>query len=339
MTKLNTCLIAITLIAVQFHLLLGANETQLGALISVEFTGIVGFNLDEIPTYSFNASLDFVMHNLTDSDWLQRARRQIFATTNRQVFGFEQQLTLPPEDVWKVTLTSPPFLELIQNHAYVVRTYRFYSVLVGSASSVNKSQPLLTKLWATYQQEFIVPVDPEHLFQRTGFACTNPSGAIYSENILSVFDETITNGNSSCVQVLEQKVGSTKLKFFWQRLAWNEEIAEKFRYGSQESLTADLEGVLSDLRDEINIGYKFIDENSCTLKEGGAGLNKGCVGGTGWRQLLKFTSASVNVGRTEIHLGDVLSNTYIDKGVFEFDPCHGHYHFQHYANFAFGNLL
>ena len=94
----------------------------------------------------------------------------------------------------------------------------------------------------------------------------------------------------------------------------------------------------SKLTNEINIGYKFIDTNSCTLKEGVHEGLKGCVGGPGWRQLLKFTSSSVNVGKSDLHLGNVKSEVYLSHGVYEWDPCHFHYHFQHYENFLFSNV-
>ena len=110
------------------------------------------------------------------------------------------------------------------------------------------------------------------------------------------------------------------------------------RYGILTSETADIEGVTSKLLNEINIGYKYIDEGSCTLEEGGHEGIKGCVGGSGWRQLLRFTSSSVNVGKTELHLGDVKTDEYLSHGVYEWDPCHKHYHFQHYENYLFGNV-
>ena len=332
--NLNFNLIALSLFINQLLCI----ETPSGALISVDFTGIVGFNLDEIPPYSIDSTIAYIIHKITDAEWMQRAQMQIFATVNRQVFGFDRQLTLPPEQVWKIEFTSPPFLDTIQNHLHIVRTYRFHSVLVGTANSLNTSQPLLVNIGSTFGQKFIVPIDPENLFQRIELACTGASSVVDSENILTVYEESTVKSDVNCVDVLKEKIGYTSLDFIWQRLAWSQDLASQFRYGNQESEYADLEGDLSSLTDEMNIGYRFFEEDSCTLNEGGAGLNRGCIGGTGWRQLLKFTSASVNVGRTAIHLGDVQTNTYIERGVFEFDPCHEHYHFQHYANFNFGKV-
>ena len=90
---------------------------------------------------------------------------------------------------------------------------------------------------------------------------------------------------------------------------------------------ANMQDVDYKTKNEINIGYKFIAEHSCTLREGSIS-NGGCVGAPGWRHLLRFTSSAKNVGKSVLHLGDVLGNTYIKKGIYEYDPCHLHYHFQ-----------
>ena len=93
----------------------------------------------------------------------------------------------------------------------------------------------------------------------------------------------------------------------------------------------------SKLADEINVAYKYIEPTSCTLIEGGSQGGKGCIKTAGWRQLLKFTSSSVNIGKRDLHLGDVLNPEYHERGVYEFDSCHLHYHFQHYETYNFGS--
>jgi hypothetical protein len=307
-------------------------ETPVGALVSVGFTGLVGFNLDEIPSYLMDESLDFIFNKVNDAQWKQRAIMQISATTNFQVFGSERQLTIPPKPLWQIELTSEAFKIKIENHQYVARMYHFNSMLVGPANGLNASQPMLTEIGGTFIQSFTVPIDPEHLLQRTGFACSFNSPTVNSENILNTFNQNAPE----CIQTLIEKVGHTNLDIVWQRIEWDENIANVWRYG-EISQFADLEGKLDGLNNDINIGYRFIEENSCVLEEGGSGYNHGCVRGKGWRQLLKFSSVTMNKGRTEIHLGNI-SAEYVERGVFEFDPCHKHFHFQHYANFSFGNV-
>lgn len=103
---------------------------------------------------------------------------------------------------------------------------------------------------------------------------------------------------------------------------------------------ADLITISENLHDSINIGFKYIDNKSCTLGEAGVNGYKGCIKEAGWRQLLRLTSSTVNIGKTGVHIGSI-SNEYLARGIFEFDPCHLHYHFQHYQNYLFGsnNLL
>lgn len=144
--------------------------------------------------------------------------------------------------------------------------------------------------------------------------------------------------NVTCIDALRQNVGFVNTTITWKRIKWNNELAEKYKYGEQTSETADLSGVVENTLDSVNIGFKFFDETSCALGEGGSSGRKGCILQPGWRQLLRFESSSKNVGKTDLHLGDVFSNQYLEHAIFEFDPCHLHYHFQHYENYLFGNL-
>ena len=344
-----------------------AQTTPQGALISTDFTSEVGYNLDEIPGYALADAKNYVMTQVTEAQWEARAKMQIFATLYRQVFRVYYfspllQLTLPPMDVWRISMTSAPVEKTIQGHAYIVRSFEFYSVLVGSAQSINASEPSLNSVGGTFKDAFIVPSDPEHVFQRSGYACADEStfslDTVTSENFLTYFDQECrvepylpianrtvqTNLNchwtdfpkETCLESLSRTVGFSSIEITWTRLPWNSTLADEYRVGAQTSQFADMEGVTSKLVDEINVGYKFIEPSSCTLIEGGSSGRKGCVNAPGWRQLLKFTSSSVNIGKTDLHLGDVLTPEYLNRGVYEYDPCHLHYHFQHYENYLFG---
>ena len=159
-------------------------------------------------------------------------------------------------------------------------------------------------------QNFLVPLDPESVLQRTGTACIGDIGHIVnSENI----DEFYVP-SPECHARLNQFVGTTNLEMTWERIEWNKHMADLFRYGPHMSETADLQPKLQDLIDDINIGYVYIEEDSCALLEGGAGLNRGCIKSAGWRQLLRFSSTVVNVGKTPLNIGDVHSNQYIERG-------------------------
>ena len=95
----------------------------------------------------------------------------------------------------------------------------------------------------------------------------------------------------SCVDALEKFVGAVTTTLRWERIPYNVQTANLFRVGKQTSVGADLLGV-DNLAEDVSIVYKYIPHDSCTLKEGGSGLLKGCVAAPGWRRLLRFTSSS-----------------------------------------------
>lgn len=232
-------------------------KTPKGALLSVKFNGKIGFNLDESPSCSLKQVKDYMKNSVTEDDWLSRIKMQITATLYRQVFRVfylypKLQLSPPPEQSWRNKLTSEPIDETIQNHLYISRTYSFYSVVIGRADSVYASEPLLDQIGGKYNDTFYVPVDPEHLFQRTGYVCVDEVSlsldTITSGNAFLYFDQECkveefipienrtfdlnqqlchwTNFPSvTCMQALEQNVAYTDLIITWKRIKWNEKIA------------------------------------------------------------------------------------------------------------------
>lgn len=74
---------------------------------------------------------------------------------------------------------------------------------------------------------------------------------------------------------------------------------------------------------EISIQTRNFDEASCAVFEG-------CVGGMGERKLLRFTVLSANQG-----LGEFVPPQPSERpDLFEYSPCHGHYHFKGFAQYA-----
>ncbi len=63
-----------------------------------------------------------------------------------------------------------------------------------------------------------------------------------------------------------------------------------------------------------------------TFKSGDCAVFEGCVGGTKKRKLLRFDVATPNIGTADLVLGDPTNNP-----LFQYSPCHGHYHFNGYA--------
>jgi hypothetical protein len=73
------------------------------------------------------------------------------------------------------------------------------------------------------------------------------------------------------------------------------------------------------------------DETSCSLQEE-------CIDAPGVRRLLRFSTVTANMGTADIFLGappaDPLPGQPPPKhDLFEWGPCHGHYHFSNYANY------
>lgn len=73
------------------------------------------------------------------------------------------------------------------------------------------------------------------------------------------------------------------------------------------------------LANSISIGTYSFSQSSCAYQEG-------CVTGTGNRRLLRFDTATPNIGTTDLHIG-------APGSTFEYDPCHGHWHYKGYAEY------
>jgi hypothetical protein len=64
----------------------------------------------------------------------------------------------------------------------------------------------------------------------------------------------------------------------------------------------------------------FVEQNSCTVYEG-------CVGGTGWRTVLRFDAQTANIGSSDLTMGIPVNH----PDLYHYSPCHMHYHFDGYA--------
>ncbi len=104
----TTKFLALLIIISNFNLI--EMVTTNGALIATYFDGEVGYNLDEIPSSAMTKAKNYISTQVTDEQWLERAKMQITATIYRQIFrvyyfGPNLQLTLPPSDVWQINFT------------------------------------------------------------------------------------------------------------------------------------------------------------------------------------------------------------------------------------------
>lgn len=70
---------------------------------------------------------------------------------------------------------------------------------------------------------------------------------------------------------------------------------------------------------------EIIAEGLCSAIEGGVT--------PGDRRLLRFTVTTPNIGDADNFIGNPRDHVAANDGLYEFDTCHGHYHFQHYATY------
>lgn len=339
----------------------GEAKSDPGGLVSAAMTSRVGVLLDEIPLSIRDRVAQRLLAKPNDF-WLQRARNQIKLTTYRLVFrqffygagqGEKQQLPFPPEEIQTVILTSSPRRATVNGHDYVLVDYKMTGVLLTTAASPKQSDSTLGRTGGRVLEPFSLPVDPELLFQRTRYDCADeedfPPNSVDSEEMDSFYDQECGIEGSlgptqchqtelvtkSCLQSLDQNVGRFDTEAEFVRLPWNQAVADQNRFGT---ITNPNGSDLALIQEEFRVHrvvYRYIPPTSCTIVEG-------CVGGSGWRRLLQFSTSDRNTGTKTLDIGPVdyyLSggNGYLgDVGLFELSACHQHYHFKHYGDFFYG---
>lgn len=348
-------------LALAFVLVLAsaAGAADPGALVRVSTRSRVGVLLDELPE-SMRERVAAELLAAPPSFWDARARMQLETTTYRLIFrsfyypekAHRRQLPLPPPETWKIEVGAPKRVKL-QGHDMVVARYSFESVLLSDEASPADAEPKLKRRGGTWREKFFLPVDPELLLQRTGFACMDeaefPPNSVDEENARSFYDDTCgveaadelschltaPLPTESCKKALRRHVGRVQARVAFTRLRWDDALAAANRVGEVTSPLADLAVIREGLLDH-RIEYRYVPADSCAVAES-------CVKGTGWRRLLKFTASVKNTGAGTLHIGDV---DYFLEGtnppneehhVFEFSACHQHYHFSHYGDFVFGD--
>jgi hypothetical protein len=80
------------------------------------------------------------------------------------------------------------------------------------------------------------------------------------------------------------------------------------------------------LRTSIYADVIFNNTDNCLI-------NEGCLQGFGKRQIVRFTTHIKNIGETDYYIGAPSGGT--DQ--FSFDNCHGHYHYEGYAEYRLAN--
>jgi hypothetical protein len=252
------------------------------------------------------------------------------------------QLPVPPTELWSITV-GVPSRRTVDGHDVVAVDYTFTSTLLTGVEQPALAEPALIAPGGVWEEPFVLPVDPENLLERTGYACMNesdfPPNSVDTENALSFFDDTCEGGGEchltrpeamSCVDALTMHVGTVATSMRYERLAWDAARADAVRVGSQLPGGAQLKALEEGVADNRVI-YRYIPEDSCAISEG-------CVGGSGWRRLLQFTATVQNLGAEAAAIGDVSDGSpAVENNMVSFSACHEHMHFNHYGDFTFGD--
>ena len=320
-----------------------------GALISLTMNSQVGLLLDEYPAEMRDRVAEALIAE-SDAFWQALARRQVALTYNRLHFrpffyADKGQLPLPPQSLWGIELSGEPERQTINDHELVLINYTFSSTLLTDLDSPATAEPALAETGGVWEEPFILPPDPTQLLQRTGNACINeggfPPNSFDSENIDIFYDYGCTADSAgaagchrttlprlSCVQALNTTVGTVETAVRFERLEWDEELADEIRIGEVLSMDApDLQVVNEELQNN-RIIYRYFPPNSCALTEG-------CITGTGWRRLLQFDATNHNLGAAALNIGPVVAENPLTN-MFEYNSCHDHFHFQNYGEFQLG---
>ncbi len=327
-----------------------------GALLALTMESTVGVLLDELPMDA-RARAIAELEKKPASFWEERIKRQIETTAYRLVFRnlyFEPEdgkgiLPLPPVEGWKITVKGTPEVRTIDGHELLAVDYTFEGTLLGPEDEATKADARLTGPGAVVEESFVLPVDPEHLIERTGYACMNesdfPPNSVDTENARLFYDDlceadtVVPDGGchltapiptESCADAVKSHVGAVETSVRFERLAWDQALADAARVGQQLPGVAELRAMPEGVADN-RIVYRYFPADSCAISEG-------CVGAAGWRRLLQFTATVQNLGALDAALGDVGPGSGpVENNLVSFSECHQHMHFNHYGNFAFGD--
>lgn len=326
------------------------DELGEGALIAVSMNGRVGVLLDEVPL-AMRGLVASWLREQPDDYWLALAERQITLTKYRLNFrNYEYpgrgQLPLPPVALWQIELGGEPVRETVQDHDLVLRAYSFSSTLLTDVASPGEAEPALAEIGGVWEEPFILPLDPDLLYQRTSNACLNEAGfppnSYDSENARIFYDYNCTADSAgqlgchrsrvpsfSCLEGVDGAIGRLETAMRFERLAWDDALADAVRVGDVTHLDApDLDVVAEDLL--VNrVIYRYFEPDACALGEN-------AIGDYGWRRLLQFDATLHNIGGVALHIGPVIAED-PTTNVFDYNACHDHFHFSNYGDFIFNS--
>ena len=241
----------------------------------------------------------------------------------------------------------------MDGHDVVSVPYPFSSTLLTDFASPGVSEPQLAKVGGTWDEPFILPIDPELLFQRTGFACMDEEsvpvqqrrqrggglvlrpdrrgreGAVERRQLpLHAPADRVVRGGAPEPRRQGRDVPALPS-------AWHGTRRSRVSSGSAHVTgnEPDLQIYVPDFLPS-RTNYRYVHATG----SGGCEVEEGSVGGTGWRRLLQFATSDENVGNRALTIGGVDYTLSGHAGeldlhnLFELSPCHQHYHFKYYGD-------
>jgi hypothetical protein len=202
----------------------------------------------------------------------------------------------------------------VDGHDVVTVGYTMTSTLLSDRESPGVSEPALLQTGGTWDEPFVMPVDPEVLFQLTGYSCMResdtPRNSVDGEDTEYFYDfdcmgtgygqenchYTVPNTPQDCKDALTAQIGTSQLKIHYERLAWDAALADKVRIGTPTGPNPDLMPDRDAMMNKQRVIYRYFPANSCAEAEH-------CITGSGWRRLLQFDGDVVNVGKTALDIG------------------------------------
>ena len=326
-----------------------------GAIINVELKTKVGVLLDEVPAGRLRDGAAADALGQDNAFWKARARNHVKLNYYRLVYrgliygdATKGPLPLTPESTWDIRPIGRTRRELINGHDLVTQDYRFSSYIVTDVDSPGRVEPNLARVGGFWDEPLLLPADPELVLQRTGYACMDensyPPFSVFEENVWYFYDQTCgvetpdspichvtVFPNESCQDALVAHVGLVSATMRFTRVRYDAALAAASRVGTITTHAgADLAVVTEGMRDEHRVMYRYFTPDSCDIAEG-------VISAPGWRRLLTFSAIVRNDGNGPLHFGDPTdpNNPWVKSHVFEFSPCHQHYHFTHYGRFDY----
>lgn len=331
-----------------------------GALIKVTAQARVGIDISTAPPPEADRLRVRLAQQKPDF-WMDRAKNLIDYTSYRLNYrkyyftessmGDHSSLPLPRKDSWTIRLTGPALPESTEDLDFVAVSFEFETYILSNAESVAKSDGLLAEIGGVVREDFTLPIDPDNLFAKTGFACVNefenPENSVVSTNAVFNFDDKckkstddldftschlVNKATLDCKEAMRDTMGVQEVAMRFERVPYDLAIADKVRYERWQWYRPSLNTSrtqrwriplsrfpnltpLASAMHENRVEYRYIKPDDCITRV------PGCVSGTGWRRLLTFSTAMVNDGAGPFVLGPPNNPNLLNSGTVGLFTC------------------